>query len=52
MNVPPTLIAVMQMLSVVTLMDLTLAPAKLDILEMAKVVLVSSLLETENFNDL
>ena len=52
MNVPPTLIAVMQMLSVVTLMDLTLARVKLDTLVMAKVVLVSSLLETENFNDL
>ena len=49
MSVPATLIAVMQMLSVVTLMDLTLAHVKLDTLEMAKVVLVSSLLETENF---
>ena len=44
MSVPPTLIAVMQMLSVVTLMDLTLAHVKLDTLEMAKVVLVSSLM--------
>ena len=49
MSVPPTLIAVMSMLSVVTLLDLTLAHVKLDTLEMAKVALVSSLLETENF---
>jgi len=32
---------VMSMLSVVTLQDLTIAHVKLDILEMAKVVLVS-----------
>ena len=38
------------MLSVVTLMDLTLAHVKLDILEMAKVVLVSNLTETGKFN--
>ena len=36
----PTLIAVTLMLSVVTLMDLTLAHVKLDILEMAKVAMV------------
>ena len=49
MSVPPALIAVMSMLCVVTLMDLTLAHVKLDILEMANVVLVSSFLETDNF---
>ena len=49
MSVLPTLIAVMQMLSVVTLTDLTLAHVKLDTLEMANVVLVSSFLETDNF---
>ena len=51
MSVPPTLIAVMPMLSVITLMDFTLAHVKLDTLEMAEVVLalVSNLLETENF---
>ena len=38
----------MSMLSVVTLMDLTIAHVKLDILEMAKVVLVSCLIETGN----
>ena len=44
--------AVMQMLSVVTLMDLTLAHVKLDFPEMAKVVLlqVSGLKKTEKFN--
>ena len=49
MSALPTLKAVMQMLSVITLMDLILAHAKLDTLEMAKVVLVSSLLETKNY---
>ena len=39
----------MSMLSVVTLVGLTLAHVKLDILEMAKVVLVGSFLETGNF---
>ena len=36
----------MSMLSVVTLMDLTIAYVNLDFLEMAKVVLVSCLIET------
>lgn len=51
MSVPPTLIAVTSMLSVVTLMGLTLARVKQDTLEMAKVVLVSNVLErgTKNF---
>ena len=36
----PTLITVTSMLSVVTLMDLTLAHVKLDILEMARAAMV------------
>ena len=39
----PTLITVTSMLSVVTLMDLTLAHVKLDILEMANVAMVCCL---------
>ena len=39
----PTLIAVVSMLSVVTLMYLTLAHVNLDILEMAKVAMVCCL---------
>ena len=50
MSVPPALIAVMSMLCVVTLMDLTLAHVNLDILEMAEVVLaLVSIYFTENF---
>lgn len=44
MSVPPTLMTVMRMLSVVTPTGLTLAHVKLNTLEKAKVVLVSSLL--------
>ena len=41
MSALPTLTAVMSMLSVVTLMDLTLVHVKLDTLEMANTVVVN-----------
>ena len=41
MSALPTLIAVMSMLSVVTLVDLTIAHVKLDMMEMANTVAVS-----------
>ena len=43
MSALPALIAVMSMLYVVTLMDLTLAHVKLDTLEMAKIAMVCCL---------
>ena len=42
MNALPTLIAVMSMLCVVTLMDLTIAHVKLDMMETAGTVAVST----------
>ena len=43
MSVPPTLMTVMRMLSVVTPTGLTLAHVKLDTLEMAKIAMVCCL---------